>query len=63
MDHQKQYTALQEKYQTMTINVGRLDERLEEQTAVHKNEMDAFIREHNQKYNLLLQEKLDLEDQ
>lgn len=47
----------------MTINVERLDERLDEQTAVHKNEMDAFIREHNQKYNLLLQEKLDLEDQ
>jgi len=57
------YESLKQKYGILCTNLDSLDQRLDHQNDVHKQEMDNFIREHNQKYNKLLQEKLDIEDQ
>ena len=59
----QEYENLKQKYAILCTNLENLDSKLDQQNEVHKQEMDNFIREHNSKYNKLLQEKLDLEDQ
>lgn len=63
VQQKNEYENLKQKYAILCTNLDNLDQRLDHQNDVHKQEMDNFIREHNQKYNKLLQEKLDIEDQ